>query len=285
MKARAKAHGAISILNAILTGVGGAMGVDLWTSAEVEVLKNKEVKVDIPRGEDPTLAIEAAKIVLEESGSDELGFFVKTSSTIPIGKGLKSSSAAANAITLAACKAVGLRLSLEEVVRLSIEASIRAGVTITGAFDDAYTSFFGGINITDNRSMKVMLRAGAPEELSVFILVPDEKVYTKSIDVEAFKKVRDFAMKAVELALSGRYWDAMTMNGLAVAAAMDFDPSPILNALRKGALGAGVSGTGPAIAAIASPKKAEEVSKALERYGVVIRCKPNNRVASWEIVK
>jgi len=286
MKIRAKAHGAISILNAILTGIGGAMGVDLWTAAEVEALEaEKGIEVDIPKGEDPTLAMEAARIVLEKAGVNGLGLRVKTSSIIPIGKGLKSSSAAANAITLAACKAIGLGLSSEDVVRLSVEASIKAGVTVTGAFDDAYTSFFGGVNITDNRGMNVMLRKSAPENISVLILVPDEKVYTKSVNVEAFRKVRDFAMKAVELALSGRCWDAMTINGLAVATAMDFDPSPILNALRKGALGAGVSGTGPAIAAIAPPKRTEEIFEALARYGYVIKCKPNNRSASWEIVK
>ena len=34
---RAKTYGAISILNAIPTGIGGAFGVDLHLEAEVEV--------------------------------------------------------------------------------------------------------------------------------------------------------------------------------------------------------------------------------------------------------
>jgi len=285
LRVRARAHGAISILNAIFTGIGGAMGVDLWTDAEVEVLGSDEgIRVEIPEGEDPGLAIEAARVVLERAGVDGVGLRVKTSSTIPIGRGLKSSSAAANAITLATCKALGLDLACEEVLDLSVEASIRAGVTITGAYDDAYTSFFGGLNITDNKGRRVILREGALEDLSVLILVPDEKVYTKSIDAEVFKRFKDLAMRAVELALSRRFWDAMTVNGLAVAAAMNYDPSPILDALRRGALGAGVSGTGPAVAAVATPRRTGEVLEALARYGRVVKCRPNNAMAGWEVI-
>ena len=113
MKAKARAHGAVSILNAIPTGIGGAIGVDLWTEAEVEFFSgNGAIEIEIPEGEDPALAEEAVKIVLEHIGKKDVSARVKTSSNIPIGRGLKSSSAAANAVVLAACKALGLNLCL-----------------------------------------------------------------------------------------------------------------------------------------------------------------------------
>jgi len=286
MKAKARVHGAVSILNAIPTGIGGAIGVDLWTEAEVEFFSgNGAIEIEIPEGEDPALAEEAVKIVLEHIEKKDVSARVKTSSNIPIGRGLKSSSAAANAVVLAACKALGLNLSSREIVNLSIDASIKAGVTVTGAFDDAYTSFFGGINIADNYRRQVLLRSDVPEDLSVLILVPDEKRYTRSIDVNALKNVRKICVKAMDLALSGKFWDAMTLNGVAISTALDMDPIPALEALRAGALGAGISGTGPAVAAVAPRSRAEKVSRALERYGRVLKCRPNNSSARVEILR
>lgn len=286
MKAvRAMVHGAISILNAIPTGVGGALGVDLWTEAEAKLIDEPgKIRVSIPENEDSRLAVESAKIVLERAGKTDLGLQIKTRSNIPIGKGLKSSSAASDAIALAAAKLIGLKISEEGVVELAVEASLRAGVTVTGAYDDAYTCFFGGVNLTDNRARKLLLKMDAPRDLKVLILVPEEKLYTRSADLEDLRKARDLCLKAADLALKKRIWDAMTLNGLAIAAALNLDIDPILRALRAGAYAAGVSGTGPAVAAIAPPKRSEEVRRSLERFGRVIPCKPNGSQACWRMI-
>ncbi|MCX8187705.1 MAG: shikimate kinase [Nitrososphaeria archaeon] len=283
MRVKSRVHGAVSIINAIPTGIGGALGVDLWTEAEVEVRPGSGgIEAEIPGGEDPSLVKETIQLILEYSGRRDVDVWVKTRSTIPIGRGLKSSSSAANAVSLAACRALGLNLSPEDVVNLGVDAAIRAGVTITGAFDDAYTSFFGGINITDNYRRCVLSRARAPEGLLVLILVPEEKRYTRSVDVESLRSVRRMCEKAVDLALAGKYWEAMTINGLAIAAALEMDPTPALDALREGAVAAGVSGTGPAVAAVATSKRAGDVVRSLREYGPVIECRPSNLVAEWE---
>lgn len=286
MKARARAHGAVSIVNAIPTGVGAAMGVDLWTEAEVEVFEGRGVEVEIlgAGDEDTSLAERAVEKVFERAGRRGLGARARTLSSIPIGRGLKSSSAAANAIALATARALGLRVGGEELVRLAVEAAVEAGVTITGAFDDAYTSFFGGANVTDNRGRRLLKRVPIPEELRVLILVPEERVYTRTVDVEALRGVARLAERMIKLALSGRLWEAMTLNGLAVAGVLGMDISPALDALRAGALGAGVSGTGPAVAAVAPPNRAVEVERALHEYGAVLRARPNNSEAWAELL-
>ncbi|HDD42389.1 MAG: shikimate kinase [Thaumarchaeota archaeon] len=286
MKAvRATVHGAISILNAIPTGVGGALGVDLWTEAEARLIDEPgRIRVSIPEEEDPRLAVESAKAILEHAGKIDLGLLVKTRSSIPIGKGLKSSSAASDAVALAVAKLIGLQVSDEVIVELAVKASIKAEVTITGAYDDAYTCFFGGLNITDNRARKVLWRMESPRDLEILILVPEGKLYTRSVSLEDLRKVKEVCLRAADLALRGKIWDAMTLNGLAVAAALNLDMDPILRALRAGAYAAGVSGTGPAIAAVASPKRGEEVRRSLERFGPVISCKPNNSRASWRMI-
>ena len=286
MKAvRAMVHGAVSILNAIPTGVGGALGVDLWTEAEARLIDEPgRIRVSIPEGEDPRLAVESAKAILEHAGGADLGLLIKTRSSIPIGKGLKSSSAASDAIALAVAKLIGLQISDELIVELAVKASIKAGVTITGAYDDAYTCFFGGVNVTDNQARKVLWRMDSPRDLDILILVPEGKLYTSSVSLEDLKKVKEICLRAADLALRRKIWDAMTLNGLAIAAALNLDMRPILRALRAGAYAAGVSGTGPAIAAVAPPKRGEEVRKSLERFGPVISCKPNNSWASWRMI-
>jgi shikimate kinase len=228
--------------------------------------------------------IETARTILQRAGRSDLGLRVRTRSSIPIGRGLKSSSAASDAVALAVARLAGLECDGEEVVRLAVEASIRAGVTITGAYDDAYTCYYGGINITDNKSRRVLLRGMAPEDVVVVISVPEAKIYTRSVDVGRLSAVREVCLKAARLALQGKFWDAMILNGLAIASALDLDPSPILDALRAGAVAAGVSGTGPAIAAITSPKRVDDVRGALRDYGDLLVCGVNNLGASWKVL-
>ncbi|MEM2188275.1 MAG: shikimate kinase [Nitrososphaerota archaeon] len=284
--ARALVHGAVSILNAIPTWIGGAIGIDLWTEAEALISDEPgRIEAEIPGGEDPRLVIETAKTILQRAGRSDIGLRVRTRSNIPIGRGLKSSSAASDAVALAVARLLGLDCDGDEVVRLAVEASIRAGVTITGAYDDAYTCFFGGINITDNVSKKVLLRKMAPEDVMVLIAVPERKIYTGSVDVERLRAVKDVCLKAAKLALQEKFWDAMIVNGLAIASALDLDPSPILDAVRAGALAAGVSGTGPAIAAITRPGRAESVRNALRDYGDILVCGVNNSEAGWEALE
>ena len=71
-------------------------------------------------------------------------------------KGLKSSSAAANAVALASTAALGKHLDDLELVKLGVDAAFDAKVTVTGAFDDACASYFGGIVVTDNLNRKII---------------------------------------------------------------------------------------------------------------------------------
>ncbi len=284
MRGRARVHGAVSIVNAIATGRGAAMGVDLWTEAEVSLRDDGEIMVFIEDepGEDTSLARKVVEKVLERVGMRGWGAEVRTKSNIPIGRGLKSSSAASNAIALATVKAAGLELSPEEVVKLAVEASIKAGVSITGAFDDAYTCFFGGINLTDKLSHRLLMHREAPENIRVLILVPGEKVYTGSVEVSSLRSLSKGFETAVKYVLEGRFWEAMTLNGFLVASALNQDPRPILQSLRAGAEAAGISGTGPSVSAIVEEERVESVREALEEFGKVLEAGVNNREAeAW----
>jgi len=110
-KAVAIAHGAATVVNAIALGKGAAFGVDLWTKAEVKVTSEPGV-ITAEIVSDPnesTLLIEKTvlRVLQRFSLEKSFGAKVKTQSTIPIAKGLKSSSAAANATALATTAALG----------------------------------------------------------------------------------------------------------------------------------------------------------------------------------
>ena len=96
-------HGAVSIVNAISIGKGAALGIDLTTTAYVDIIDDRpeiQVEIDGSPSEDTGLAREAAKVVLRRYAEKGSGANVRIISDIPIGKGLKSSSAAANAVVL-----------------------------------------------------------------------------------------------------------------------------------------------------------------------------------------
>jgi shikimate kinase len=202
------------------------------------------------------------KTVLRRFGLlDTYGAYVETDSNIPIARGLKSSSTAANALTLACLSALGEECEDLEVVKLGVEAAMEAKVTITGAFDDACASYFGDIVVTDNLERRI-LRRFIPEDLSVLLYVPSEKSYTVKADLQRMRLLAREVDVAFKEALSGNYWTAMTLNGLIYASALGYDPSIALDALAKGAIAAGLSGKGPSFAAVVPRDSMDNVKEA-----------------------
>lgn len=283
MKGRAIAHGAISIVNAISTGKGAALGISLKTEAEVEVLQDSrkiEVEIRNDPGEDDTLVRQAVKGVLERYSDDRYGARVIISSDIPTAKGLKSSSAVSNGVVLATCKALGKKIDDFEAVNLGVDASLKAEVSITGAFDDACASYFGGIFVTDNLSRKIFKSERAQNDLHVVLYVPEKKSYTKDVDKEKLGSLRFIIEEAFSLAAKGEYWKALTINGLIYASALDYAVKPIVDAISAGAIAAGLSGKGPAISALCSKEKVSGIVELWsDLQGQVIKATVNNEKA------
>ena len=127
-----------------------SFGFDLKTSPVVVLDASPAVKGDVP-GIDDRLIVRSVERVLERFGV-VAGGVVRTWSDIPLARGLKSSSAAANAAVLATLDALGEDLDPLEATRIGVAAARDAGVTITGAFDDASASMLGEVVVTDKRS-------------------------------------------------------------------------------------------------------------------------------------
>jgi len=274
LSGKAVAYGAVTVINAISCGLGAALGIGLRTEAFVE-LTNRPGRIEGRILSDPqesTTLIEKTVIqVLKHFGVEkEYGAYVETKSNIPIARGLKSSSAAANAIVLAVTAALRKEVDDVTVVNLGVDAAIEAGVTITGAFDDASASYLGGLVITDNHERKILKHIQIEEHHPVLIYVPPKKAYTAKSNVEKMKLIANEVRALHKMAYSGDYWSAMTLNGIIYSAVLGYDAEVAIEALAAGALAAGLSGTGPAVAAVVPEKKVEEVKKSWSKYGGMV---------------
>lgn len=280
------AFGAATIVNAIATGKGAAFGVDLWTKAKVKLKKNSkriEVKITQDPKENPRLAQEVVKEVFKRFDLKNFGAYVETYSNIPIARGLKSSSVAANAISLATLAALEEKLSDMEIINLGVNAAIKAGVTITGAFDDACASYFGNVVITDNVKRRVEKFFMLKEDYDVLIFVPEKKSYTMNVDVNKIKKVMPIIDIVYKEALEGKYWNAMTINGFVYATILGYNPEIALEALSLGALSAGLSGKGPAFVAVSPKERTSDILSVWRKYPGKVICTRINRKKSYAV--
>lgn len=280
---RAFCHGAATIVNGIATGKGASFGIALRTEAIVRLCEDPgsfSVSIGSDPAEAPELAIECVREVLRRTGNEgRYGARIETLSDIPISRGLKSSSAAANAIILACYAALNEECSDEEAILAGIEASFKAGVTITGAFDDACACYLGGAVVTDNLKRRILRRYPFDEQLSVLVHVPEDKIRKSEVDVGRLKGLEPAIKAAHDLALSGDHRAGMIINGLCYAAAMGLDPSIAVRALHAGALAAGITGTGPATVILCDPSRSDAVIGSIGP-GRMIRTAPSHTKAA-----
>ena len=269
----ASSRGAITILNAIPTGIGSALGITLQTDAEVSIREgNPGIKVSLPeRGEGDRLAKECVEAVFKHAMKDLVKVNVQTRSNIPISRGLKSSSAAANAITLATARALGVEIGDEALVKMGVEAAKRAGVTVTGAFDDAMACYFGGVAVTNNTEMEVIKRTTLRRRnLRVILHVPERKIRKGGLSRSTFKPQFKKFKEVEELVLDGNYLDAINMNGELIAESLGIDNSVAERALKFGAVAAGVTGTGPATAILCKEDSLEGLLDSVPSEGALV---------------
>ena len=275
----ASAQGAGTVINAIATLKGSAFGINLKTYSEVEIVDNG-IKCEIADNPtaDTSLIVECARLVLKRFAPN-VGAHITTRSEIPIAGGLKSSSAAANATMLGLIEALEIEMEPIDIVKLGVLAARRTGVTITGAFDDACASFFGGLVITDNEHDLLLKRV--EWNADVLILVPHEKAYSAKADVARAKLLAPWVDIAFDLASNGAFEKAMVLNGVLYCNAFGFSTEPMISALAAGAKAVTLSGTGPSYIALVDRASAQPVKKEWEQLeGLIIETKTSNKGAT-----
>lgn len=270
MKGRGEARGAVTIVNAIAAGKGCAVGVDLRTWAEVELVPGEGVEVEMDGlPDEPVKLVELCVQAVLERFSMKRRAIVRTGSQIPVSRGLKSSSAAANAVILATLDALQAEMTAVDVLRMNADVSIRAGVSVTGAMDDAAASLLGGVVFTDNHARTLLRRERFDLCDRVVIAVPERMIRKSGLPKERIALYRTLAEEAFRLAWNEEYAKAMTLNSLIYGAALGLDQELSIKALRAGAVASGISGTGPAVASFVDASSESSVAEAMGKGALI----------------
>ncbi|HEX7818479.1 MAG TPA: shikimate kinase [Nitrososphaeraceae archaeon] len=269
-------HGAISIVNAVATGYGSAMGISL--NVKVEIISKKGSGLIFQKGGGSLMIKKIIYDVLQSKYINNNQLLININSEVPSGMGLKSSSAVSNAVALACISLTNKEISDEFVLNSAIDASLYSKTTITGAYDDSTACYYGGFVTTDNYKRKIWKRENSPSDISAVIFLPNNK---KRGDVTRLKLLSDIYLEAFQLAYSGQYWKAMTLNGVLTSALLSNSYTITRMCLENGALAASISGNGPAIAAVVRESEVQKIKSVLSNLdGRVIISRTNNQKAS-----
>ncbi|HZD35177.1 MAG TPA: shikimate kinase [Nitrososphaeraceae archaeon] len=275
---RVNMHGAVSVVNAVANGHGSALGISLKVVADLSISAGKGIYLNSKQG-DKLLDVLVRRALPKTVLSDH-AVHVEIKSEIPAGFGLKSSSAVTSAVALAIQKFLGDEIDHEKVLNQSADASIEAGISLTGAFDDSAACYFGGFVVTNNFSRKLIRREPASEDLSVIILLPARVRRGNVFNLYLAPKIFDLAFK---MASDRDYWNAMKLNGMAVGALLGSDYAPVVSAMKENALSAGISGNGPSVVAISNSKHLKGLVSSLSSFeGQILISKVNNQKATVE---
>ncbi len=245
--AEAEANAAISVLHALGLGKGCSIGIDLKVLVRL-VSEPQDVKEDLHS------LLESVEIIWRQEGfplPDNFGWQIV--SNIPMGQGLKSSSA----ISCAAIKALNLAtwtgLSKSEIINLSVSSQRHAGCTVTGSMDDSWASISSGWKLVDPSQPaehSILIEGEIKEDYCVFILLRGRR--SNEINTQKFKNQMTIFERSLSSLSNGSIFHAMSANGMAVAAATDDDEALRIcnSAIANGALSAAITGSGPAISVV-----------------------------------
>tara|TARA_B100001989_G_scaffold186738_1_gene136246 strand:- start:5086 stop:5985 length:900 start_codon:yes stop_codon:yes gene_type:complete len=269
-----QAHGACSLLHAAGTGYGASIALDL--PIIVKAL-DRPSKRQLEDSDDVLPAVVDAWVsngLALPEGLEANDIHWAVASKIPQNRGLKSSAALSVAGIKALCEATNTDLSDFEIVSLSSQAQMNAGVSITGSIDDSWACLTKGwrlinANAEDIESGVVMSGPGPnPDDWIVLIAARDERKARP--ELENFAPLFQEFEKALIALQQGELLNCLTINGRAVCSVTnDLQGRKIANdAFINGARASGVTGSGPAVVIIIPSlvrSSAERIKSALSR--------------------
>ena len=262
-----ESNGAISILHALGLGRGCSIGIQLTTKVQIV-----EDAVEIKDDRNGLLA--AVEKCWRDRGlpiPDQFGW--KVDSSIPIGQGLKSSSALSCAALRALNSCAWAGLSNSEIADIAAKSQLISNCAKTGSMDDNWASLEPGWKLVDptlSASESIILQGGIDPNLSILVLLRGKR--TVEISAEAFSQHEQIFERSLASVMRGSILDALSSNGMAVAAATDDQEAlRICNlSIASGAIAAGISGSGPSIAIVCYQEDSTSLSKLFSESGLEV---------------
>ena len=173
---KSEVHGVVSLVNAIATGNGAAVGIDTFVKTTLEVKEGSGIHIT---SDNKTISSRLINKVIQNSVPkkqlEKIRLELDFQSNIPTGYGLKSSSAISTAVSMVCSKVFQRKFTDKKILRIGVESSIQTKVSLTGAYDDACACYYGGFNVTNNYKRKLVLSRPAPNNLQAIIFLPKSR--------------------------------------------------------------------------------------------------------------
>ena len=276
-----QAHGACSLLHAAGTGYGAAMALDLPVIVKALDRPSKRQLNDENNLLDAVLEAWVANELPLPNGLAQEEIYWAVASKIPQNRGLKSSAAVSVAAIKALCEASDRQLSDAEIVNISSQAQINAGVSITGSIDDSWACLTKGWKLIDANSEDieagVVMEGAGPNQDDWIVLIAARDPREVRPQLEDFAPMfREFE-KALIALQQGEVLNCLTINGRAVCSVTkDIMGRKIANdAFINGARSSGVTGSGPAVV-IVIPSLVASSAKRIK--STLARIMPDNQI-------
>ena len=259
------ANGAISILHSLGLGKGCSIGIDL--STEVTLVDEEAIISDDRHG-----LLDAVEKCWKSQGfpmPEKFGWVIR--SDLPIGQGLKSSSAVANAAFRALNDGSWTGLSDSDIADLSVSAQRIAKCTVTGSMDDTWASLQSGWKLVDPKlrsSDSIILEGEIEEDYCVIVILRGRR--NAIISEDSFRQQKPIFERSLASVMSGSPIDSLSSNGMAVAAATnDHLALRISNSLiASGAVASGITGSGPSISVLCHKESKTILSDKIHEMGL-----------------
>lgn len=259
---------AITILNGIKSDYGAAIGIN--SNIYTQIKQSEKLKITIyPDGVDNTLIMNCIDVFEKEFLIKVDKLNIETFSDFPHARGLKTSSAISCSCIAALCKFYGISLSHDTIIQLGAKASINAKVSITGALDDAYASFLGGISYVNSKSRTLLSHRSIPLDLfkyNILLMIPKAKNPKINVSKKLDSIDTKLIIKAHDYFENDDYPSAIKYNTMAYSPFLLSEPDIIteITKLDNNISIVGLNGAGPSIYLLTKQNNIVRIKKTIK---------------------
>ncbi len=263
------------VLGCCLEGVGDEMRISLSDTSGVRITKIEGA--DLPLATNKNVAGVAVVAMLEALNDTSTGIDIEIYKKIKAGSGIGSSAASSAGAVWATNQLLGKPFTPKQLVKFAMEGERLASGNAHA--DNVAPALLGGFTLVRSYAPLDVLKLNTPKNLYMTIIHPQIEV--KTADSRKVIKSNVPLNKAVtqwgnlggfitglftsDYELLGRSLDDVIIEPLRSILIPKFKEVKAI-AIKNGALGAGISGSGPSIFAMSKGKEtASKVAKAIEK--------------------
>jgi len=262
------------VLGCCLEGVGDEMLISLSDTPGVRITKIEGA--NLPLATDKNVAGVAVVALLEELNDITSGIDIEIYKKIKAGSGIGSSAASSAGAVWATNELLGNPFTPQQLVKFAMEGERLASGNAHA--DNVAPALLGGFTLVRSYAPLDVLKLNTPEDLYMTIIHPQIEV--KTADSRKVVKPNIPLKKAItqwgnlggfiaglytnDYDLLGRSLEDVIIEPMRSILIPKFEEVKVA-AIENGALGAGISGSGPSIFALSKGKEtAQKVAKAIE---------------------